>query len=476
MSDLYGDFSGAGDESIPAVTMSTDPEHMIETVGYGFPVAVAIAPNGTRNLDRVSVITDTETAVFSDVIKEVSGKEYFLQMSEKELARKASGARKKPDEVGERPHDFLASKFSEKISGYVEEVLRDFGSALFFPYMNSEPAETFADQYENLHLVAPDLKVMDRWDSKTWSYRRLEATEANLVPGETFENLEDAQSFLDGKEWDHGAFVSRERGAGGSGSAHVHSQEELDSMYSDADGEVLVQKWLDGAEAAPNVLMMVGGSDVEALVSSDQIIEEGTAYSGNTYPLDLDDSTIDELEAQAEIIGDEMRRDGYRGLTGVDLMVVDGEPYYVEVNPRKNHSTVLKSTMLEELRPEGLPPLPVVEKDVVLGDEDYNLQLWSKNVRESGYTWDMYIFSEPGWFRFSDPGVDTMHDHEYGFGQDSGFVANIPREGAYVPRAYKGIKSSEESLEPQEVNIGRVVTPDPQSRQKMLERYRQGLS
>lgn len=453
---MYGNFSEFDHDyqGIPAFTVSTDPEHMPETVGQGFPLAGIITSNRTRSLENIDISTETEVLAFSDILEDFSGRKYFIQMSESELVTAFTEPERKPDELNERPWSPKRAAFGETVESRIEEILEEYGSALMFPYMMKENLEKLKD-YEGLQIIGPELDIVEELDSKTESYRSLQNEDIRLVPGEVVDSLTEACEILEGKlSNENGAFVSAETGASGSGSRHVTDTVELYDMFGDDyEGDILVQEWIEPIDAVPNVLVLVDDDGGTALTASDQIIENGTDYAGNSYPLELDDETIDTVLEESEKIADFMSREGYRGIAGIDGIVSDGDFYFVEINPRKNHSTVLKSVMLEQERPEHLPPLPVIEAEIIDG-ETYDLDKWTQNIREAGYQWDMYIVKASGG-GITEGDFNIRRDHEWNFQEP--YIANIPQKGAYIPRAYSGSKEGR-SKEEVPVELGRAVT------------------
>lgn len=102
---------------------------------------------------------------------------------------------------------------------------------------------------------------------------------------------------------------------------------------------ILIDGWIDGTKASPNLQYYVGDSeDQDVFVSATDQILEDLAHKGN--------ATTDVLDGNQKLADDMLkirnwtREQGFRGIIGVDFLIAnDGTPYYMETNGRINGST-----------------------------------------------------------------------------------------------------------------------------------------
>ena len=102
---------------------------------------------------------------------------------------------------------------------------------------------------------------------------------------------------------------------------------------------------------------------------ADQRIEGGNRFTGSTYPSVLPRDIQAELFSLTRQVGGRLGREGYRGIFGCDY-VVDGqnEILFVEVNARKQGTTLEFCCTLEQLLPPGAPMLPALEYHAVVAN------------------------------------------------------------------------------------------------------------
>lgn len=118
------------------------------------------------------------------------------------------------------------------------------------------------------------------------------------------------------------------RSGGGHGIFRLGEQVDFDAL----DEKVLIQRFINGKEISASLIS--DGSEAVCLCTTEQLI--GThfnkyRYAGNVAPLDADKELLREIEEVSKKVVEEF---GLVGSVGVDMMLRDGIPYVVEVNPR----------------------------------------------------------------------------------------------------------------------------------------------
>lgn len=106
------------------------------------------------------------------------------------------------------------------------------------------------------------------------------------------------------------------------------------------DGDWLVEEWCDKA-ADLNYQIYVGENGAVEVFSIKEQKVNGTVYIGSVMPSGCSEKIIEECNACGKIIGQELYQKGYRGILGVDAMILaNGELIpIIEINGRFTLST-----------------------------------------------------------------------------------------------------------------------------------------
>lgn len=104
---------------------------------------------------------------------------------------------------------------------------------------------------------------------------------------------------------------------------------------------------------SPNIHLIIYQEEVLLLPASIQLIcaeGNGLSYRGADFPLyhSLPARLDRRVKAQAQAIGDILRRAGYRGVCGIDFLISNDTVYLMEVNPRFQSSTFLLNCAIRE--------------------------------------------------------------------------------------------------------------------------------
>lgn len=139
-------------------------------------------------------------------------------------------------------------------------------------------------------------------------------------------------------------------GASGKGLWVVRSLPKLKSTLliikrffgDNIDNEWLVEEWCN-KKSDLNYQIYVGDDGYIEMFSIKEQIVDGTVYVGSRIPPVIPTETIEECKKCAEIIGKELYKYGYRGILGVDSMILStGELIpIVEINGRFTLSTYI---------------------------------------------------------------------------------------------------------------------------------------
>jgi len=95
---------------------------------------------------------------------------------------------------------------------------------------------------------------------------------------------------------------------------------------------------------------------------ADQRIENGNRFTGSTFPTVLPQSLVKKLGKYTRDTGAWLAKQGYRGIFGCDYIITDkNEIYFLEINARKQGTTLEFCCTLEQNLPTNAPNLPELE-------------------------------------------------------------------------------------------------------------------
>ena len=214
-----------------------------------------------------------------------------------------------------------------------------------------------------VNLLGPEATLAYRLNDKTWQYEtfsyRIPVVDFRICVG--VEGLMNYTASIRG-ECPDGVFVSYDYSAGGSESLITRSQEEVAARFTEPFGRYLVSKYVKH-EHDPTVLACVANeNEVYVAGVADQRIEDGHKFRGSTYPSVLPQSMQEKLIDYTRTVGKTLAGIGYRGVYGCDFITnADGEIRFIELNPRKQGTTMEFCCTLDQILPPGAPNLMELE-------------------------------------------------------------------------------------------------------------------
>jgi hypothetical protein len=235
-------------------------------------------------------------------------------------------------------------------------------------YMYESKPEITLDRLDGVILLGPDKELAARFNDKAVQFRQLQG----LVPlvehrfCDSFEELLAVTGELR-PSWRDGIFVSRVYSAAGAASLVSHNQEQIREKFNRDDSPFLISRYMKHHHD-PTVLAVTANSeDVYIAGVADQRIEGGNRFVGSTWPSTLDKQTVEELAEHTRTVGRFLGRHGYRGIFGCDYIVTpDNRVLFIEINARKQGTTLQFCHALQQLLPPGSPSLPELEYAAVM--------------------------------------------------------------------------------------------------------------
>ncbi len=320
----------------------------------------------------------------------------FLQRGmERHLKRKVGHVSVVQDVLAEYPHENVlvvnpqARQFSEELDGSPRVALR-VAMRHFAMQASRHPAvlelvqrilqrqkELPVWMFENkseltlrsrpgVRLLGPDPALVHQCNDKSWQYD----TFCGHVPTVDYRICCGSSELLETTAGmratcRHGIFVSHTYSAGGSDSLITQTQEQVAQRFTDPEARYLVSAFIPHVYD-PTVLGIVAGPrDVYIAGVADQRIE-GSRFRGSTYPSVLEEPLQAQLREHTRTVGRVLGELGFRGLFGCDYIVDhDGRIFFIEVNPRKQGTTMEFTCALQQQFAPGAPSLIELEYHAV---------------------------------------------------------------------------------------------------------------
>ncbi|RQD57684.1 MAG: ATP-grasp domain-containing protein [Desulfonatronovibrio sp. MSAO_Bac4] len=267
------------------------------------------------------------------------------------------------------PGDFAGVvSYSSTVLDLIRMLVKRQGR-LYVHVFESLPELTFT-RMPGVTLLGPSGQVASMWNNKLYQLQMLR----DVVPvidykicGGVKEMLSSIDQGL--KDWPDGVFVSQPYSAAGTNSFIVRSADELAQRLPLPQSTYFISRYVPH-EYDPTVLGVVGNEDdVFIAAIADQEIEGGNMFRGSTFPSCLPYKEQLEIKEHTRMVGRVLGRSGYRGIFGCDYIVSNsGEVFFVEVNARKQGTTMEMCCTLENLLPEGAPSLMELEYHAVTED------------------------------------------------------------------------------------------------------------
>ena len=213
-------------------------------------------------------------------------------------------------------------------------------------------------------LLGPDGEAARRWNNKRCQLEALKNTDVPVIDfricngyNELVRTTTKLRPF-----WKNGIFVSQPYSAAGMNSFITLSDEDLGGNMMYPDSEYLVSRYIPHS-SDPTVLGVAAGpGDVFIVAVADQEIEGGNKFRGSVFPSALSPDIQQELKRHTRSVGRMLGQSGYRGIYGCDFIVGENDQvHFVELNARKQGTTMEMACILEHLLPPGAPSLPELE-------------------------------------------------------------------------------------------------------------------
>lgn len=294
-------------------------------------------------------------------------------------------------------HKFLTCvSESQQVKDLIRKLLHRQDTLYLYLY-ESMPEMTL-NSIPGVFILGPESKIAGRLNSKIYQYKNLQG----LIPMADFficDGMDDLIHTTDTlwPKWKDGIFVSLEYSAAGSNSIIARSPEDIVAKFSEQEATYLISRNIPH-EYDPTVLAVVANEDAVYIAGvADQRIENGTRFTGSTFPTTLGNDIVSGLKKQTRTVGKWLAGEGYRGIYGCDFLVdYNSEVVFLEVNARKQGTTMEFCCTLEQSLPSDSPMLPELEYYAVIhGKFPENAIEMKKNIKNIHWGTYNYKIDKP---------------------------------------------------------------------------------
>jgi len=250
---------------------------------------------------------------------------------------------------------------SNVVRNMIDEIL-EHQNQLFINLYESV-LEMTLDSIDRVSVLGPDKYLARQLNNKITQYKSLEGI-VSLAEHEVCENMDcllRITSDLRGR-WTDGIFVSGAYSAAGFNSAVTFNQRQVEDKFGDTNDVYLISQFIPH-QIDPTVLAVVANEeDVYIAGIADQVIVDDNRFIGSKFPSAVNGEQREKLCEYTIAVGKMLGRKGYRGIFGCDYLIDNsGEVFFLEINARKQGTTLEFCFTLEQTLPEGSPMLPELE-------------------------------------------------------------------------------------------------------------------
>jgi len=276
------------------------------------------------------------------------------------------------------------------ILGLIDTILKH--QNMLYINLYESVIEMTLDRINRVMILGPDKKIARKYNDKVVQHKEFNGivpqVEGMICNG-VDELMELTSSYRD--IWTEGIFVSAAFSAAGANSAVTRCQDDVAGKFVE-DCEYLVTKYIPH-DYDPTVLAVVANAeDVYIAGIADQTIEDGNRFVGSHFPSRVSGKHQRQLREYTVAVGKIMGKAGYRGIFGCDYIIdLQGNIFFLEVNARKQGTTLEFCFTMEQNLPEGAPMLPELEYYAVT-ENCFPPQALEMDENVNGIYWGTYNY------------------------------------------------------------------------------------
>ncbi len=250
---------------------------------------------------------------------------------------------------------------SRYVKDLIEKLLKQQGELYIYMYESS--VSLTLTEIPSVKLIGPDARLVKRFNHKLFQHEEF----SKVVPMVEFRICNSLSELIRVSEslrerFKDGIFVSAPYSAAGINSAITHSTQDILKKFKEENQQYLMSKFTPHKYDPTVLAVAINEEEIYIAGVANQRIEEGNKFTGSTYPSGMDRQVIENLKEYTRKIGKRIAKEGYRGIFGCDFIVTENnEAYFIELNARKQGTTMEFCCMLENVLPKGSPNLPEIE-------------------------------------------------------------------------------------------------------------------
>ncbi len=294
------------------------------------------------------------------------------------------------DENKRKTHDEFIKDISN--STYIDEltdkILKNQEKLYLYMFESNDLLNLI--KKENIILIGPAPQIVKKLSNKISLYEifaPIVPMAEHFVADDYFELINKATKLL---QTSNKLFVSLEQSAAGANSAIISKISDIENRFSkNKHNRFLVTSYIEHTIDPTSLSVVINEEDIYIAGIADQRIE-GTSFRGSTYPSKTSKDIQQEIDRQTKLVGLHMAKLGYRGIYGCDFIVTKQDKvYFIEVNPRKQGTTMEFCCALKTMLPHNAPNLPEIEFCAVTQNKKPPNMVAIKNTKQNIY-WSTY--------------------------------------------------------------------------------------
>ena len=290
-----------------------------------------------------------------------------------------NGNRAMEKETGKRiNHNSECEGFEDFFKKTMEEMTVKDRDIRFLPY-DALDYESFPQYLQERIIAHNEYEILDQLEHKLY-LRQYYSSMVNVPPyfvvsaGEcTWEKLK--QLFPEKENY----VLQRDYSCGGSGTFLIRNstvgQKNCDKvipMVTEIEDEerILVSPFFE-RNISVNIHCVIYPEKILLFAPSVQLIDqqhERLTYLGSDFSAvsQIDSNSMGKIRQVTDLISRDLRDRGYRGVCGIDMLLAEGECYFMEVNARFQASSAILN---KDLKKKGLPSLQEYHLDAFVNTE-----------------------------------------------------------------------------------------------------------
>lgn len=286
--------------------------------------------------------------------------------------------------------DCLPDEYCDK---YISEYIEKYPDLKILHY-NPLYSRALSPRYQDRAIGRNALSLLELFNSKS-DMRRIAAKCIPIVPFQKIDSQKQLQGAVSGLL--KGAqYILQENDASGGNGTHIINQDNFEDFLATFDQEkaFFVSPYMERSISV-NIHCILSDKETVILPGSVQLVKEVNCrliYMGADF---ISYQTLSQQDRQAiktcgELLCTRLHDMGYRGILGIDFLLVDGQPHFLEINARCQASTALLNRALINC---GLPSMQELHLAAFEG-----LILPQRNVLETlSVPYSMVAYTAENW-------------------------------------------------------------------------------